>query len=70
MLIRDAKVTYPVILNFTCNASWMTISKVGTTLFDRKPYQDNWYDAKHKRLVDAIRELEEAIKDISLMSEG
>ena len=46
------------------NASWISIYNDMQTkecLFDRNPQNNNWYDEKHKAIVDAMRELEKAI---------
>lgn len=46
---------------FECNASWVTIYRHGVAVFSRQPKNDNWYDAKHKAIVDAMRALDAAV---------
>lgn len=45
------------------NASWITIrdSKTDLIVFERNPSYDNWYDEKHRAIVNAIHALEAAV---------
>lgn len=45
------------------NCSWVDIVEKGDKIYERTPHMDEWYDAKHKRIVDAMRELEMALLD-------
>lgn len=45
-----------------CNASHVEIQdNKGLTVFKRGPEQDEWYDPKHRKLVDALGVLEKLI---------
>lgn len=45
------------------NASVIRIVKGNVVVFDRTNDDDNWYDDKHKKIVDAIHKLEAALDE-------